>query len=196
MIEPDSTHISPDGRVRIDYRSEEMRMSHWIDVPYVTEVASGRRIFAPPSSMVSGHHEWGEDGHLRLYLRKYPDGGSGIGLTFDIDAGTVRVDGEEQSHPITDAGRIVDRHFTQYRARPPGYRLPAPQSRPPPISDLWRTGWGRVKLVLYILLFAFVVATLTGLIPFDRWTEENLAESVRTSARSLPECPPKACAAS
>lgn len=116
MIEPDSIHTSPDGRIRIRYRSDEIRMSLWVDVPYIEDAQTGREIFTPRSGLWSGHHEWGTDGQFTLSIRLYPNGGNQLTLFFDIDAATVRLGVDGEPKPIRDAAALAEKEFAR-RAR-------------------------------------------------------------------------------
>lgn len=151
MVEPDSEHLSPDGRIRISYRSEEIRMSQFVDVPHVTEVETGRTLFKPHSSLVSAQHEWGEDGQFALHLRKYPDGASMVTLHFDIDRDTVtRVGDDQGAQPISQGARLAEEAF----------RGPAPEigiDNGPRETQVNRLA----KLYDYVSI-AFVVAVLLG----------------------------------
>ena len=167
-IEPDSTHLSPDGRIRIEYASEEMRMSLWVDTPHVVDAATGRTIFRPPSSLISGTHEWGEDGRFALGLRKYPDGRFSVNLAFDVDAGTVRLDGEDIAYPIADAERITAQRFAAYAATNPSPIYSDP-SEPRLSHDLIGTFWGRARLVMILFFLALAAGIATGWLPLDQW---------------------------
>lgn len=168
MIQPDSTHVSPDGAIRIEYSSQEMRMSLWVDTPHVVDAASGRTIFRPDSSLVSGEHTWGADGKFSLGLRKYPDGRFWVNLLFDINAGTVRVDGSDSVHPIADAARIVARKFAEYEATGPSLIFPEPV-QPRLFHDLVVTFWGRVRRAFILILIAMLLGMAIGWLPLDRW---------------------------
>lgn len=174
MVEPDSTHVSPDGRVRIEYSSEEMRMSLWVDHPRVIDAASGRTIFKPHSSLVSGEHEWSEDGQFSLSLREYPDGAFWVGLHFDIDAGTVRIEGEEEVHPIASAQRLVARRFRARKLSMPAAIFAQQPGAPPPFYHLWGTFWGRVNLAFILVLVAIMIGMATDLLPLDMWVSRWL----------------------
>ena len=173
MIEPDSTHISPDGRVRIEYSSDEMRMSLWVDRPHVVDVATGRTIFKPSSSLVSGQHEWGEDGTFSLGLRKYPDGRFWVNLLFDLDEGTVRIDGEDEAHPITHAARLTDHRFAAYVASEPSPFYVYP-SEPRLFHDLLFTKWGRVRLAVILILLVVALGIATDTLPLATWVSRML----------------------
>ncbi|UAB78542.1 hypothetical protein INR77_02050 [Erythrobacter sp. SCSIO 43205] len=178
MVEPDSTHTSPDGRIVIQYASEEMRMSLWVDNPRVIEAATGRTIFKPHSSLVSGEHEWGEDGQFSLLMREYPDGTFWVRLHFDIDAGTVRVDGEEDAHPIASAQRLAAARFRRHKmsnalATPKAIFMPDAGS-PPPLYHLWGTFWGRVNLAFIAVLIAVMIGMYMDWLPLDMWVSRWL----------------------
>jgi hypothetical protein len=174
----DAVVTSPDGRIRIEYQSSEMRMSLWVEVPHVIDVASGRTIFKPESSLVSAHHEWGESGQFTLDLREYPDGAFWVRLHFDIDAGTVRDDDEEEPRPIGQAARIAAKRFAARRREVPTSTFYHYAPEPTPFRDLFTTFWGRVRLAIIVLLLLFAVAVVMEWVPAARWFNA-LDEAVR-----------------
>gem|GEM_PF-1240425 len=174
MVQPDSTHTSPDGRIVIQYASEEMRMSLWVDHPHVIEAATGRTIFKPHSSLVSGEHEWGEDGRFSLLMREYPDGSFFVRLHFDVDAGTVRVDEEEKVHPIGSAQRLAAARFRRYKLSAPATRFTPAAGSPPPLYHLWGTFWGRVNLAFIGILIAVMIGMYMDWLPLDIWVSRWL----------------------
>lgn len=112
MTSEDSlTKTSPDGRVRIDFDPTEMRMSHWINRPTITDLTSGRVIVSLGDGMWDAEEQWGEAGTFALSVRHYPDGAYAKTFLFDLDAATVRVADEAVSHPICDAKRVIETHF-------------------------------------------------------------------------------------
>ncbi|MCB2065899.1 MAG: hypothetical protein KDE15_04570 [Erythrobacter sp.] len=113
--------VSPDGTVRIDFDANEMRMSLWVENPTVRDLASGKVLFSlgwdydAAESWIGAHN-------FTLYVRHYPDG-NGVLATFDLDAGTVRIDGEEGAVPLAGAEAAIEaalgRRYTAARAAAP-----------------------------------------------------------------------------
>jgi len=151
MIEPDSSHTSPDGRIRIEYRSEEMRMSHWVHAPSVTDLAR-RRVLLRPGGGWSGHHTWLEDERFTLRIAKYPDAAHSLMLTFDPAAGTVQLN-DGPPEPIERATRLAEDEFTRLR-REEQAQLAALPPEPPSAQETLQRWSGRLAYGLIALVFA------------------------------------------
>lgn len=168
---------SPDGRIRIEYESHEMRMSHWIRVPHVFDVPSGRLIYKPESGIWDGEHEWGESGKVTLHIARYPDAGNRVSLHFDLHAGIVRLDGIENAAPITEANRIAQREFDRRdRTATSAAPLPGPAAKPVNLllQLLWGSTWARFRSVLIAIALAILVGMATGWLPLTRWVSGML----------------------
>ena len=131
------SETSPDGRFRVDYAENEMRMSQWVSAPTVHDLARNAVVFKVDSTQLDGHAEWAEEeGCFALYMKKYPHGGQSWRLDFDVDAGTVRIDDDIQRHPITQALPLLWRHIYAWEKAlppPPPYKVP---SNKPRLRDL------------------------------------------------------------
>ncbi|HEY4375114.1 MAG TPA: hypothetical protein VGN52_24545 [Burkholderiales bacterium] len=68
---PKST--SPDGRYAIHVEIFEMRMSHWVESPILSDAQSGEVLLRFANSLWSlNTTQWQDDAVVRLSLRKYP----------------------------------------------------------------------------------------------------------------------------
>lgn len=162
MVEADSDHLSPDGRIRVSYHSDEMRMSLWVHVPHVVDVESGRTLFKPHSNLISGSHEWGEDGSLTLNLSHYPDGGNQQTVHFDFAKDSARLGEDGPSGTISEAARLVEREFLSRRPSPalaPGFQ---PRSQHKPENPVVK----RLLDTLAVLTFVGIVGGAVYLVIF------------------------------
>ncbi len=146
------SETSPDGRFRVDYAENEMRASQWVSAPTVHDLSRNAVVFKVDSTQLHGNEEWSnEPGCFTLYMSKYPYGGQNWQLDFDVDAGTVRIDDEEERHPIESALPLLwcrIRAWEKALPPPPPYKRP---SNKPKLRDL-------VLGILIVLAFVAAVA--------------------------------------
>lgn len=73
--------LSPDGTIKVEFQSHEVRMSHWIDNPRVTfQGELLLDLWVPAASDWSAGATFDTPGTVTLHLRKYP----GTDPDFDI----------------------------------------------------------------------------------------------------------------
>lgn len=76
---------SPDGRYTVEFSSNEFRMSHWVDEPYVMDTATGQALFHPGSTWHADTVEWSADSRtLQLHMRQYPGTRPHVDVTLDM----------------------------------------------------------------------------------------------------------------
>lgn len=87
--------------------SEEVRMSHWIDLPLVIKASDRSRIWAAdfPWSLVE--HHWLSSHELDLVLRKYPGDRPNQRIQLQLDTLTFRT-WEENRQSWSDHGRPLN----------------------------------------------------------------------------------------
>ncbi|MFD2932780.1 hypothetical protein [Spirosoma flavum] len=65
--------FSPDRRYKVSFGSYEVRMSHWIDQPYLIRVSDNVSLFNLNADVWSASNvRWLDDSTVELYMRKYP----------------------------------------------------------------------------------------------------------------------------
>jgi hypothetical protein len=83
---------SPDGRVKVEFQCNEVKMSHWICNPRVTR--DGRVLL---DFWASGAFAWDGDasfddaGRVLMHLRRYPGDAPGFDVRIDTEAATYEV---------------------------------------------------------------------------------------------------------
>jgi hypothetical protein len=76
---PDGTQISPDGKYRIEFACNEMRMSHWVCAPKIIDTQTKAVILDLwHTSLWDGSASFTQQGEIILFLRKYPGTSPGI----------------------------------------------------------------------------------------------------------------------
>jgi hypothetical protein len=81
-------HRSPDGRFDLITAATEMKMSHWIEIPTLVEVKSGRIFFALGLQWSADVVTWSDDSRVvTIQLRKYPGDVPGVTLAADLLSG-------------------------------------------------------------------------------------------------------------
>jgi hypothetical protein len=64
---------SPDRQFKVSFTSYEMRMSHWVDQPCLTQVPDDACIFSIDSDNWSARNvRWLDDATVELVMLKYP----------------------------------------------------------------------------------------------------------------------------
>lgn len=146
------SETSPDGRFRVDYAENEMRASQWVSAPTVHDLSRNAVVFKVDSTQLDGCEQWSDKpGCFTLQMKKYPYGGQVWRLDFDVDAGTVRIDGEDELHAIESALPLLWRRIRAWEKAlppPPPYK---PPSDKPKLRDL-------VLGILIVLAFVGGVA--------------------------------------
>jgi|ERR687886_1530722 hypothetical protein len=84
--------VSPDHTHKVAFSTYEVRMSHWIDQPYLIRVSDGACLFALQSDPWSASDvKWLDETTVEMYLRKYPGRIScTVRLEVSDDWGTAR----------------------------------------------------------------------------------------------------------
>lgn len=78
--------VSPEGQYKVSFSSYEVRMSHWIDQPYLIRVSDNVRLFALDADGWSAWTvRWLDDSTVELLMRKYP---GQVECTVELNAGT------------------------------------------------------------------------------------------------------------
>lgn len=69
-MQPYKSYPSPDGRYRLDIFTIEVRMSHWIDCPYLYDNNTGNFLFSAGNLWNATKVDWSNDSNvLKLELR-------------------------------------------------------------------------------------------------------------------------------
>lgn len=103
MTAPQTTPLTtPDGTLRVEFASVEMRMSHTVNNPRVLHVPTGRIVFDRFDTLWDGSPSIDDRGRLRLDLREYPGDRPGYALVFDGHAGVCqRIEAGETGEPVS-----------------------------------------------------------------------------------------------
>lgn len=81
---------SPDGRFRLEVAAWEVRMSHWIECPVLSECAADRLLFAFRDKHWSLlEASWDAQSRLHLALRRYPGDHDPPHLDVVVDCATA-----------------------------------------------------------------------------------------------------------
>jgi hypothetical protein len=86
-------HLSPNGRYKLILDATEVRMSHWVERPWVCELTSGAILLDLSNTLWHvDAFRWSEDSsHLTLAMRRYPGDGPDVSLEIDLGARTCQV---------------------------------------------------------------------------------------------------------
>lgn len=88
--------FSPDHQYMISICSTEIRMSHWIDQPYLVRVSDNKTLFELEHLWSGSGINWVNDSTVTMYLRLYP-GLLACDLTLDVALNQGQVSGEAGS---------------------------------------------------------------------------------------------------
>jgi hypothetical protein len=96
--------LSPDGRFRVTFDVQQMRMSHEVYCPIVTHVATGEAVLDLSGTMWDAEVSFDPEARLVMALRYYADHTAGHHATIDFDTGLVHIRPDRadvQPHTIT-----------------------------------------------------------------------------------------------
>jgi hypothetical protein len=89
---PELRSTSPTGRYLVNILHEEMRMSHWIEIPALLDTSTGQILFSPRDNIWSlASAVWKSESVVTMQLMKYPDGRVKIEATFDCASFTASI---------------------------------------------------------------------------------------------------------
>jgi hypothetical protein len=86
---PTDTLISPDGSLKVEFSSFEMRMSHTVCNPRITYIPTGEVLLDFWGSMLDGMVSFDDAGRLHMHVREYPGTQPGYGIVIDPREGTI-----------------------------------------------------------------------------------------------------------
>jgi hypothetical protein len=92
---------SPDGRFHIWISSSEVRMSHWVERPTLTDTQTRQNIlYFQDSNWSLDQAVWLDDHTVQLVMRKYPGNHQPVDVTATVDclARTAKVGDREVKH--------------------------------------------------------------------------------------------------
>ena len=92
---------SPDGRFHIWISSSEVRMSHWVERPTLTDTQTRQNIlFFQDSNWSLDQATWLDNHTVQFVMRKYPGNHKPVDVTATIDclARTAKVGDREVKH--------------------------------------------------------------------------------------------------
>ena len=131
-------------------------MSQYVNVPCVIEARTGRVLFEPHSGLCDAEHAWGEGGHFSLTLRLFPDHSNSLTLHFDVDAGTVRLGEQVQTHPLETAAQLAQSEFAWRDREAPSTAdqiIPAQASKlPRMIANRWLDALAAMGVLLAVAI--------------------------------------------
>lgn len=105
---------SPGGEFVLRVASDEVKMSHWVDVPYVVKVSDGSMVWSGEFPWSLSQHHWVSSHELELELRKYPGDRPPVRVQLQIDAGTFRAweismhGWSDQARPLSGLNTYLD----------------------------------------------------------------------------------------
>jgi len=88
--------FSPNNQYKVSISSNEIRMSHWIDQPYLIRVGDNETLFKLDYLWSASNVNWSGDSIVTMYLRQYP-GLLSFDLTLDVASNQGQVKGESGS---------------------------------------------------------------------------------------------------
>ena len=89
-------HFSPDNRFKVSLASNEIRMSHWIDTPYLIRISDDTTLFKLDHLWSASDIQWMNSSAVSMELGLYP-GLLYCAVTLDIDANRGEVTGKAGS---------------------------------------------------------------------------------------------------
>jgi len=117
----ETTKPSPDGQYAVMLVAEEMRMSHWLDLPILYEVEGKRRLLDLSDSLWSADSvAWSDDSRrVSLAMRRYPGDAPGVSVEIDIKTGMSRVFAPSESAilPLTELPGWLERYYASHHRR-------------------------------------------------------------------------------
>jgi hypothetical protein len=82
-MEPTATFTSPDSRYQLDLYPREMRMSHWVNAPYIFDNQSNTYIMDLGGYWDASEVKWVSITLVKMKLRHYADGS--VTFVFELD---------------------------------------------------------------------------------------------------------------
>ncbi|GAB3794872.1 hypothetical protein GCM10028819_09900 [Spirosoma humi] len=97
--------VSPDRKYKVSFSSYEVRMSHWIDQPYLIRVSDGVCLFAIDADGWSAWAvRWLDDSTVELLMRKYP---GQIECTIELNTDTNQAQAVSQTASVAGSFSAV-----------------------------------------------------------------------------------------
>jgi len=117
----ETTKPSPDGKYVVTLVAEEMRMSHWLDLPILSAVEGMQRLLDLSDSLWSADSViWSDDsGRVSLEMRRYPGDAPGVSVEIDVKTRTsrVRTPSESPALPLAELLGWLERWYPSHRLR-------------------------------------------------------------------------------
>ncbi len=142
--------ISPDGLLQFEFDEFEMRMSHWVCNPRITEVKSGKVLLDLWGTQWDGEVSFEDGGKVVLCFRHYPGDIPGFSVHMDPQAAIFFFEDQpEQVEPLSNLRQSLDqRHSERKQLYQQAYDSATPATLTTRISSLWQ----KVQLVLLLML--------------------------------------------
>ena len=106
--------FSPGGTYRLQVSSEEMKMSHWIDRPYVTRVSDQRVIYRAEYPWSLNSHRWLSEDILELDLRRYPGDCPSCSVRLRLRDARFQQGGDKW-RPLAELDRVLEQFYEANR---------------------------------------------------------------------------------
>ncbi|WP_338873010.1 hypothetical protein WBJ53_29425 [Spirosoma sp. SC4-14] len=101
--------FSPDQSYKVEFSVYEMRMSHWIEKPYLVRVGNDEVVFSLESDPWSASNvHWVDNETVEMYLRKYPGRvACRVRLTPSANYGSASNETQSHSGTLTEVSNWI-----------------------------------------------------------------------------------------
>lgn len=153
---------SPNGQYKVKFDEREMRMSHWVCCPRITDIKNDKILLDLWNTQWDGEVSFEDSGEIILSLRHYPGDITGFVVHINPQSDSFYFTGlAEQIEELPKLRRRLDQRYMECRRE--ANKLA--QSMPTPLGDkIANIGQIFMTFLMLILGFAFFIAGIWWLL--------------------------------
>lgn len=150
MSESARNVISPDGLLQVEFDQYEMRMSHWVYSPRITNVKTRKILLDLWGTQWDAEVSFENNGEVALSLRHYPGDIPGFTVHIDPQADTFYfMDQPDRSERLSGLRSNLEQRYLERRRSHDALHQPSP---PATLATRLSKLWHPIQLLILITL--------------------------------------------